>query len=64
VIQEHSQGGSWGARDRPFVSCVLSKQPTTGSKKQHENLVKNLVLAWCAPPPLEKSWLRPCDLLL
>ena len=25
-------GGSWGARDPPFVSHVLSKQRTTGGK--------------------------------
>ena len=40
-------GGSWGARDPPFVNHVLSKQPTTGG----ENLVSNLVLAPCDPPP-------------
>ena len=27
-----AKGGSWGARDPPFVSHVLSKQPTTGGK--------------------------------
>jgi len=30
--QGRSQEGSWGARDSPFVSHVLSKQPTTGGK--------------------------------
>ena len=32
TIQGRSQGGSWGARDPPFVSNVLGKQPTTGGK--------------------------------
>ena len=28
VYQGRSQGGSWGARDPPFVSLFVSKQPT------------------------------------
>ena len=28
VLQGRSQGGSWGARDPPFVSLFVSRQPT------------------------------------
>ena len=32
VSQGRSQGGSWGARDPPFASLFLTKQPTTGGE--------------------------------
>ena len=38
----------------PFCDLFLSKKPTTGGKKRHDNLVST------TPPPFEKSWLRAC----
>ena len=32
VAGEGGRGGSWSARDPPFVSQVISKQPTAGGE--------------------------------
>ena len=39
-LQGRSQGGSWGARDPPFVGLLLNKQPTIFRwRKRHDNIL-------------------------
>ena len=54
--QGRSQGGSWDARDPPF----LGEQPTTGD--EDDMTIWSVPSLWHSvppPPPFEKSWLRP-----
>ena len=58
-------GGSWGARDPPFVSLFVSKQPTIfrwqfGEYPMYELVWPPFEKSFQCDPPFEKSWLRPC----
>ena len=63
-LQGRSEGGSWGARDPPFVSLFLSKQPTIFRGKNAMTILFDTVWPPTSPPPFEKSWLRSCTLCL
>ena len=56
---ERRTGGSRGVRDPPFVSHVLSKQPSTGGKYDMKIWWKNLKYWHGVTPPLRNPGYAP-----